>query len=185
MNEGMLTAGQVIRYGDELWRVDYVNDCRARIVPLNKRHVHLNDGREFDADRNGVSISPNSFVEIVTDIEQARTKIELEDAERELRAAKAEVKAQASIKQELEDAEVELAQAKQALAAAPRATTTGGWHWVGPATFKPGSMGEAVSVYIQGHPGLSTAEIVAAAPAAGAVAACVSRFFQAGLIKKS
>ena len=73
----MLQAGQIIRYGPALYRVTYVNHCRAYIVPLAKRHVALPDGREFDAERGGVSIAPDSFVEIVTNLEVARDQLEL------------------------------------------------------------------------------------------------------------
>jgi hypothetical protein len=168
----MLQAGQVIRYDDSLWRVDYANSCRARIVPLAKRTVSIDD-RTFESEGRGVNISPNSFVEIVTDIEAARTRLELAAVEAEL---------------------AELKQAAAAPPVAPRpaprpvtARVACGWH-VGPKpapAFRDGSMGAAVMAWIVAHPGQTTAEIVAGVQHEGAVAACVSRFCQAGLIKKS
>src|SRR5687767_2315624 len=86
-----LQLGQVIRLADALYRVDFVNDCRARITPLMKRHVVLADGTEFDAQLRKLDISPNSVVQIVSDVERAKNEIALEAAEKELARVRAEV----------------------------------------------------------------------------------------------
>lgn len=65
-----LQAGHTIRMSGTLWRVDYVNASRAHITPLT-------GGR-------ATSISPNSEVEIVTDLERAQDEIALKQVEREL-----------------------------------------------------------------------------------------------------
>ena len=192
----MLKPGQVIRTGGALYRVDYVNTSRARIVPLAKRHVTLGDGREFDAERQGVNISPNAFVEVVDNIETARAAIELEEALAEVRAAEREL-AVASIPiaparlaktGRTGPTSVQASSTQGALSPTGRAPrTSGGWHAVPDKIpeFKDGSLAQSVIDYILVHPGLTTAEIVAGVQAEGAVAACVSRFNQAGIIKKS
>lgn len=141
----MLKTGQVVKMAGELWHVDYVNTCRARLVPVAKRHVVLEDGREFDATRGAVNISPDSPLEVVTAWEAPRT-------------------------------------------AAPReqpATMGSGWKRTDkPASFRPGTLAAVVLAFIEEHPGLATAGIVAGVKQKGEVAACVSRFNQAGLIVK-
>lgn len=62
----MLQRNQIVQYGSSLYRVDYVNACRARLVPLAKRHVVLGD-REFDAHERGINVSPNSDLPIITE----------------------------------------------------------------------------------------------------------------------
>ena len=62
----------------------------------------------------------------------------------------------------------------------------GGWVLLDVATpsYRAGTLAETVYLFIGTHPGLSTPEIVAGVGGTGAVAACVSRFHQAGLIEK-
>lgn len=206
LNEHKLKPGQVIRYGQALYRVQYVNECRARIVPLAKRAGH-----EFDGEAGGVSISPNSCVEIIIDLDRAKTEMELEATETELRAAKAEMVsrgkrdvqqavARAEVEQELADVEAELAEARRELGASPEASLPAtvaarparggsvgaGWQvaaWNVP-DYKPGSLAAKVLAYIVAHPGQNTKEIVAGVGCDGAIAACVSRFSQAGVIER-
>lgn len=174
MNQGTLKAGQIIRSGRQLYRVDMVNECRARIVPLAKRRVALPGGAEFEAERGCTSIAPTACVEIVTDLEAERDRIELEEAEAELAAARAELAAS--------ERPADPAPAKPQ---APRAAGAG-WHpapGAAPA-FRDGTLAAAVWSCIAARPGQDTKAIVAAVRAEGAVAACVSRFHQAGLIVK-
>lgn len=184
-----LKAGQVIRRGNELWRVAYVNDCRARIVPLSKKTVII-DGQSFEAARAGLDIAPHAWVEIVTDLDRARTEIELAETEAEIAAAKREMKDRERQEKEapqearLKQLEAEIAELEKK-ERAPRAPSAGGWYRTDvPATFKPGSLGDTVMKYIVANPGQNTAQIVENVVANGAIAACVSRFNQAGLIEK-
>lgn len=57
-------------YEGEVYTVKTVSDCRAYCVPERKRHVEIApiDGspkRVFEANRNGVSLSPNSELEFL------------------------------------------------------------------------------------------------------------------------
>lgn len=152
----MLQVGQVVKMPDRsLWRVDYVNSCRARVAPLG--------------DGGPVNISPDSPLEVVTDIERAKDELELAATERELR--------------ELKAASVE---PPPAPIIARKVTTGTGWHAgpVVPPEYREGSLAQQVMDYILLNPGLTTAQIVEGSGASGAVAACVSRFNQAGLIHK-
>ena len=65
VNNDTLRAGMVVRSGGEEYRVDYVNACRAFLIPMKKQHVVLPDGRTFEAERPGISVSPRAGVEIV------------------------------------------------------------------------------------------------------------------------
>lgn len=65
LNNDTLVAGMVVRSGGEEYRVEYVNSCRALLIPTKKQHVVLPDGREFDASVRGISVSPRAAVEIV------------------------------------------------------------------------------------------------------------------------
>lgn len=146
----MLKTGQVVKMGAELWHVDYVNACRARLVPVAKRHVVLEDGREFDATRGAVNVSPDSQLEVV------------EIASRP-----------------------EAPRTPQAAPSPREEKPATGWKRTDkPASFRPGTLAAVVMAFIEGHPGLATSAIVAGVERKGEVAACVSRFHQAGLISK-
>lgn len=183
-----LIVGQILRRGNELWRVVYVSDCRARIVPLSKRKKD----NDFDADeRGGISIATNSWVEIVTDLDRVRTEIELAETEAEIRATKKELKnreQQATVdsqEEKLRKLEAEIAELERAEKKSTRPVSAGGWYRTNvEATFKPGSLGDTVMKFIVANPGQTTAQIVEGVVANGAIAACVSRFNQAGLIEK-
>ena len=68
-----LQPGHIVRHNGENWRVVMVNDCRAQIVPIEKRHTEVTqiiDGKEtvvakFNKTGAAVNISPNSFIDIV------------------------------------------------------------------------------------------------------------------------
>lgn len=173
-----LVAGQIIkRYGDpRLWRVEYANECRARVVPLSKQHVKMPDGREFDASYGAENIASSATVEIVDDVERARDELELAQTEREL----------AELRRALNAPEQPVPPAPAPTRPVKREPVKpgGGWYMVDPGDFKDGSLAETVMTYIIAFPGKSTSDIVAGVKAAGAVAACVSRFHQAGLIVK-
>ncbi len=182
-----LQAGQVIRYGQALWRVDYVNEFRARIVPLTKRHVVIKDDdgdekRAFDSEQRGVNISPNSCLDVIIDVERAKDEIELRKAEMEL------AELQAALARPLpapKPAPAPKAAQKPATLGV-RAAKGGGWR-VGPTpapTFRDGSLAEMVMACIVAMPGADTKTLVAAVQAEGNVAACISRFFQAGFIER-
>jgi hypothetical protein len=172
----MLAVGQVIRFDRQLWRVILVNESRARVQPLN--------GYERDAE----NISAGSCVEIVNDLERAQTELELAHAERELHKARKALEDQARLAEELKAAEAELAVLK---AEAPVVSTVRGgkatWtlapgdHLIGTNETK-----RAVVAFLQKHPGATTQEVQAAVgPTPGAVAACLDRFWKAGVVIKS
>ena len=183
----MLEQGQVVRYQGALWRVHYVNACRAHIVPLAKRHVELPNGATFDTELRGVNISNDSCLDVVADPERAAQELELLKAELELRAAKAAL------------AKAEAAPAMKAPQTAARPTTAAkqaeapptGWHWhrvpdVEPDTID-GSLKQAVLDYVRVVPGATTRQVAAAHAehSGGAVAACLDRFFKAGILRRS
>lgn len=69
-----LQQGHIVRRHDgEEWIVTYVNDCRAHIVPRTKQRRTFtpttgpNAGkvREFEEQRRGQDISPNSEIDII------------------------------------------------------------------------------------------------------------------------
>ena len=68
-----LQPGHIVIFSKERWRVDSVNDCRAVIIPLEKRKTEVKqiiDGKEtvvasFSRCGASVNISPNSELEIV------------------------------------------------------------------------------------------------------------------------
>lgn len=62
--EPTLREGDVIEFGGKRWRVDQVNACAARCVPLTKREIEIN-GRSFKAKGDVTYISPWSEVEII------------------------------------------------------------------------------------------------------------------------
>ena len=195
-----LKAGQVVRIGSGLFKVDFINACRARVVPLGSRKVTRTDGSEFYLREQ--SISANAPLEIIDDIEAARAKIELEDAEREVKLARKEIISEREQREQdvadLAAAEAELAALRAhpaAAAPAPKrpptspASGSGGGGWlVGPTpapAFRAGTLAAQVMAYIVANPGQSTKDIVDGVPVDGAVAACVSRFNQAGYIHKA
>lgn len=182
----MLASGQIIRYGPALYRVEHVNLSRAYIVPLTKKQQ--NDPNADAGGRGGVSISPNSDVPIITDLQRALDEMELAAVEAEILATKAELARR-------DDPTVTTVTMPQtAPKPAPKAEPHrrmpvkpgGGWYLTDAATpsFKEGTLAEQVWLWIGTNPGKSTADIVAGVKATGAVAACVSRFHQAGLIEK-
>ena len=60
-----LQRRDVIRMLDgSLWRVEYVNECRAHIRAVNGRHVEI-AGRVFTAPGRTLDISPYSAVDLV------------------------------------------------------------------------------------------------------------------------
>lgn len=207
----MLQAGQMVKLGAVLYRVEHVNASRAYIVPLAKRHVVLADGSEFDStDRKGVSISPDSLVEIVNDVARARDEVELEEAESAVRALKARLaeeeriarggeeararrvareagKAQAIKEADAADKELKarLAKAQAEVRAAGRSKHT----WcMAPGrgeTYEPGSLKAEVTTFLTSHAGAGTAEVAAACSGTlGAVTACLDRFWKAGVVIK-
>jgi len=75
MIDDRLQRRDLIRMLDgSLWRVEYVNECRAHIRAVNGRHVQI-AGRAFTARGGTLDISPHSFVEFVKrDARIARTR---------------------------------------------------------------------------------------------------------------
>lgn len=194
----MLKIGDVVRMADDLWRVEYVNECRARLVPVT-------------TNQKPVNISPNSPIEVVSNYERAADEIEIEKVERELvELRNVEVLDRLSVDRaaaglcrhcgggipcpsEFGDVEVGVRRRSLMQAATQAMQRQAGdrrrymRYFPGPKpwpVFKDGSLSEAVKQYIIAHPGQTTAEIVAGVEATGEVAACVSRFNQAGLIHK-
>lgn len=190
MTADRLQQDQILRYAGDLWRVDFVNDSRAFIIPLDR------DGSR------GISISPNSSIPVVTDIERARTELELKAVEKELRTVKAEIHSRERLEAELAAAEADLARARaeHAERKAARATTTptagttrGGtatWtivpgdHLIG--SHLKGSTKAEVMAFLKSKPGATTKEVQAACSGTpGAVAACLDRFWDAGVLIKT
>lgn len=189
----MLHAGQIVRYGPQLWRVDYVNECRARLLPLIKRDV-ANLNAEDKDDRRGINVSPNSELPIVTNIDLAKDELDVANAERDLARLKHDL-----AKAEQQEADRQAAIEKRAAKHQPKVehpvsvASTGrasGITWsVGdgpkPET-KEGSLKALVLAYLAQHPGSPTKEVAAAMPAEPpAVAACLDRFWKAGVIVRS
>lgn len=200
-----LKAGQTVRLGTALYRVDHVNASRAYLLPLAKRHVVLADGSDFDSyDRRGISVSPDSFLEEVHDSARARDEIELQEAESEIKALKAKLAEEERINKRAAQAKAgRLAREAKAVVAKPEAATKP------QATTKPealatgrskhtwcmapgrgekyeaGSLKEEVTTFLASHPGAGTAEVAAACHGtAGAVTACLDRFWKAGVVIK-
>lgn len=199
-----LIPGQIVKLNEQLYRVDYVNSCRAHITPIGKRYLEQQEDVP-DEETNektkpttirGLNISPNSTLTVVTDIERALDEIELRAAERELAQIQNELQEEEERDlQEMKAAEAELAaaQAEMALVSTrqPRTAPTvpsrgAGWQLATEAVplFKAGTLAAEIMGIIAGNPGLTTKEIVERATTAGAIAACVSRFAQAGYIKR-
>lgn len=160
----MLIKDQIIRYGPGLYRVEYVSSCRALIVPITRRCA------PGESPQGGISIAPNSCVDIIEDVERAKAEIELEAAEAELADARAEL--------------VKRAREEKSPPRVILPPLRGGWHATGTPTFKAGTLAAAVWAYILTNPGSSTSQVVAGVKSKSAVAACVSRFHQAHIIEK-
>lgn len=67
---GMLKVGQKVRYMGEVYRVEMVNLCRARLVPLRKQRVKIEskDGagkRTFQVTGRAIDVAPTSILETV------------------------------------------------------------------------------------------------------------------------
>lgn len=68
-----LQPGHIVFHAGEKWRVTMVNDCRAQITPIEKRHtevIQIIDGKEtvvakFNKTGAAINISPNSFIDII------------------------------------------------------------------------------------------------------------------------
>lgn len=192
----MLIPGQIIRrHGGDLWQVVYVNECRARITPLN-------ESREEVGTRS-LDISPNSMCDVVADRERAVIEMELRKAEREIAAAKRELAEQEKTAMELKAVEAEIAALKKeaedtpmtALPVTPRGATASPRGKQSKWTIAPGdhpfnregSLKAIVMTFLKTHPGATTKEVAAGAPkhSPGAVAACLDRFWDAGILIKN
>jgi len=207
-----LQVGQIIRYGPTLWRVDYVNECRARIVPLNKQlavpdavdDVETERKHRVTAERYGVNISANSIVTVVTDLERAKAELELAEAEREVKTWRNELAQRDADEDELAIAERELeALRRKALhehidnaltvpkatrladGSVPRTAPAGkGWYLIDGQwpETKPGSLKAQVLAYLKASPGRAAKDITIAGFTAGAIAACLDRFMKSGVL---
>lgn len=64
-----LKVGHIVKFEGHECRVEYVSDCRARIVPLSRKAVKIETlgGKEvhFDRPLAGWNISPNAALEIL------------------------------------------------------------------------------------------------------------------------
>jgi hypothetical protein len=65
-----LMVGERVLYEGEVWIVEMVNECRARLRPERKRQVRytVGDGSvvEFEGTGRPVSVSPNADLERAT-----------------------------------------------------------------------------------------------------------------------
>lgn len=180
----MLIAGQIIKYGPALYKVEHVNECRAYIVPLTKKQIEKLDGES--SNQRGVSIAANSYVQIITDLERARDEMELAAAESEIAAAKAELAERERSVTSVTPPEKSL---PKAVPHRRQPVRPGGGWFIKAARpeFKAGTFAASIWTIIEEYPGLPTTDIVETAEQLGlqgAAAACVSRFHQAGLIEK-
>jgi hypothetical protein len=156
-----LLEGQVVRIAGSLWRVDYVNQCRARLVPLSRRN----------AERD-LNVSPNSALEVVTDLARASEELELAEAEREVEALR-----------------------REASAMAPRTTGRGAtWSPAGPAPqADPASLKAWTYWAVHNKPGQTTQQLLELVrvvrglegTTGGALAACLDRLWKSGSVEKS
>lgn len=192
-----LQSGQIIRYDNALWRVDYVNECRARIVPLQKRHVTLTDGREFESEfeseQRGVNISANAEVPIVEDIDGERTRLELAQAEAELTELRAEERRQAQAQTPKAPKAKPSAHAPQTAQADAKPMPSGGIGWrlglAQPEHLREGSLKRWVYDFVAAHPGQTTKSVTEGVKGSkanlSAVAACLDRFRKINVMVKS
>lgn len=177
-----LRPGIVIKYDASLWRVEHVNECRAHIIPLSKRS-------DTDSGGRGVSIGTNSYVEMVDDLERARTEIELMEAEKDLADARKALDGQKTLAQELAEAERELAALK---AQSPVVTVVSrgskqAWKIKGVVPFAAqGTLKALVLDFVRKHAGSDTRAVASAIKGhtGGAVAACLDRFWKSGVLTK-
>lgn len=180
----MMQPGQVVRYENELWRVEYVNPSRAYLLPLARRTVIIRNDegaekRRFEGGQRGVNVSPNSVLDIVEDPERARAEQELAEAEEELRQLRAEA-ARAPAERASGDWR------PHGHAVVLHARPGAGWHLLRTEEVAPGSLKAAVLGFLAAHPGSQTRVVAAACPgsSAGAVAACLDRFLKAGVVTR-
>lgn len=64
----MLEVGELVYFRGEIWEVEKVNECRARIRPLSKKQKKFQtvEGQvEFEGPGSGLDIAPNSDLERV------------------------------------------------------------------------------------------------------------------------
>lgn len=170
-------------------------------MPLAKRHVVLADGSEFDSpDRRGISISPDSLVEIVSDLAEARERIELAEAEQTLKVLKAKLAeeervsakaAEARSLRERREAATKATLAKVKDSAGTPSKSRHAWTLVpskvDAGSLKAGSLKAQVVDFLAKNTQADTARVAAACPdaTAGAVTACLDRFWKAGVVIKS
>jgi hypothetical protein len=180
-----LLEGQVVRIAGSLWRVDYVNQCRARLVPLSRRN----------AERD-LNVSPNSALEVVTDLARASEELELAEAEREVAELQAELRRRERDEGELAEAEREVeALRREASAMAPRTTGRGAtWSPAGPAPqADPASLKAWTYWAVHNKPGQTTQQLLELVrvvrglegTTGGALAACLDRLWKSGSVEKS
>lgn len=64
-----LRLGDVVKLNELEYVIDYINECRARAIPLSRRLVKYETvaGKkvEFETDHSGTNISPNSDIPII------------------------------------------------------------------------------------------------------------------------
>jgi len=64
-----LRVGDVVQFGEIDYVIDYVNECRARAIPLSRKRVKYQtvSGKQvdFETDHSGMNISPNSACPIL------------------------------------------------------------------------------------------------------------------------
>lgn len=64
-----LRVGDIIVLHDSEYAIDFVNECRARAIPLTRKQVSYKTvaGKtvEFETDYSGQNISPNSMIPIL------------------------------------------------------------------------------------------------------------------------
>lgn len=200
----LLQPGQTVKMANALWRVDYVNDCRARLIPLGKRHVLLEDGTEFDTEGRAVNVSPNSLLEVVDDLQRARDELELREAERELARLRAEEARGTSEVAALERELLELrrqagASGEPATVATPGTKAPGNerdgarWRMAQAAPWAAeGTLKACLLKLVAGEAGRTTRQLHALVKvtkglektSAGAVAACLDRLWDAGVLTK-
>lgn len=64
-----LRVGDVVELNGMEYVIDYLNECRARAIPMSRKHVSYETvaGKkvEFETDHSGTNISPNSEIPIL------------------------------------------------------------------------------------------------------------------------
>jgi hypothetical protein len=210
----MLKTGQIIRYDSGLWRVEYVNESRARIIPLAKRHVTLHDKdgaeRDFESGMRGANISPNSEVEIVQMTAALADELEMAKLEREIAALKKQAEKPPAVETPRANKNARTPAINPRKGAPPAIITPAptpaptlvpaeglepailrsrgaGWYLIGTAEVIPGSLKALAINYVSENPGRTTKEIAEQIPSStpGAVAACLDRFRKANVMVAS